>query len=57
MRNAYKELKEKDYDLYQKAIIFSAGLIENIKSDCYGKNRDAYIEEEIVKYTLHLTTA
>lgn len=58
MRNAYKELKERDYDLYVKAIQFSAGLVENIKSGAYGTNRDACIEAEIVKFTLsHLTTA
>lgn len=50
--NAYKELKELDYDLYVKAIQFSAGLIENIKNDSYGKDRDACIEKDIVSFAL-----
>ena len=57
MRNAYKELKDRDYNLYQKAIIFAEGLIENINSGAYATNQDSCIEAEIVKFTMaHLST-
>lgn len=55
-KNAYEELKIKNYDLYIEAIKFAQGLIENIKNSISDKDRDAYLEEEIIKYTLTITT-
>jgi len=56
-KNAYEELKIKNYDLYIEAIKFAQGLIENMRTHNFkNMNKYQYLEEEIIKYTLTITT-
>jgi hypothetical protein len=58
MSNPYQELKELDYDAYIKTIQFISGLICNVEYYMtYDKEWKAYIEREIVSYTLQLKKA
>lgn len=51
MKDFYKELKEKDYEAYQKAIQFSFGICYNAKVE---DNKQAEVEREIINYTYSL---
>jgi len=50
----YRELKELDYDLYQKTIIFSQGLIHNIESGVWKQNMNVCIERSVVSFILSM---
>lgn len=51
----YKELKEKNYEKYIKAIEFASGLSHNISLSMgidISLDTSAHIESEVIKYTL-----
>lgn len=50
--DAYKELKEKDWDRYYRAIIFANAVCDNIEAGVYGTDWKAKVEEAVIKYTL-----